>query len=842
MKSDQFLARLRSMTTFEVAFNLHTRGFSVIPSGARPTHKAPLVPWTEFQSRKPTDEELQTWNGALQPALWGIVTGTISGVVVIDADTADARHVLESEGLQPHVVTPRGGAHYYFKHPGEHVKTMARLLPGVDIRGDGGFCNIAGGAYQIMKMPSADTLYSWDRLPPAVRDAMNSNGHKPVAAQSAGTPALEGERNAALASLAGTMRKRGMSQEAIESALLAENQSRCVPPLAEQEIRDIAKSVGRYAPVGAETTAEAEAVADYGHAEVMASILARRFRWATHRKLWMKYSQGVWRVTGDEQVALTASETLRKHYAKLLGQATGKGDVDRLTKLIRDSCTMARIQGALGFLKGWPGFYTEAADWDSDPWLLNCRDGVLNLKSGDFLPHDPGFLLTKQTGTEYHPDMLCPKWLAHLERFLPSADVRRQVQRSLGVAIVGTVQEEKFDLWYGGGKNGKSTTEKAAMGILDDYAGVCAPNLLVASKHERHPAELADLAGYRLLFSTETEANRHLAESLVKQITGGEPLKARHMYGDFFTFERTFSIMLITNHRPRITGQDAAIWRRVRLIPWNETVSEQEQRPQDEVVTELLREGPGILSWMLEGLRDWQQNPQWTAPEVLAATEAYRSEQDAIGGFLADCCELGPRFTVGVAELYNVYERFCNESGEEPQTKKVFGTTLKGRGIDQRRIGHGVGRQWVGIRMKACFQQGLEDVVTHGDGCSIKSLREKNIGKFTDNVSPSVTTLDFEAKTTTPGSQQSVDKVDGPRPKAPTPDPLLDNNLPPPVDGPSNAQVISLWHQLGKPPIQLGQAETCTNLEALLSSFNPKPEHLAAVRQWYQSMKGDRPL
>jgi len=275
-----------------------------------------------------------------------------------------------------------------------------------------------------------------------------------------------------------------------------------------------------------------------------------------------------------------------------------------------------------------------------------------------------------------------------------------EVQRSLGVALVGAVLEEKLDLWHGTGANGKSTTQKALLAILGDYAGVCAPNLLMASKHERHPTELADLAGYRVVFSTETEANRHLAESLVKQLTGGEPIKARFLYGDFFTFGRTFTLTLITNHRPSISGQDLAIWRRIRLVPWTETIPESERRPQDEIVAELVREGPGILNWLLQGLRDWQRDPHWTAPEVVAATDAYRLEQDALGGFLADCCELGSRYTVGVGELYERYIEWANESGEEPIGKRAFSQNLKSRGIGQARIGHDNIRKWLGLRLR----------------------------------------------------------------------------------------------------------------------------------------------
>lgn len=448
-------------------------------------------------------------------------------------------------------------------------------------------------------------------------------------------------------------------------------------------------------------------VADYLHAKTLATLLAGCYRWATHRQKWMAYANGVWRPCGDERMALAASEALRRHYVEMLAHAGDSGEVLRLNGLVCQTCILARVTSALGFLKGWPGFYTESPEWDADLWSLCCANGVLDLRTGGLRSYTPDDLFTKQTGAPFDAGAQCPHWLAHLARFLPSADVRRQVQRALGVALVGATLEESLDLWHGVGKNGKSTTERALLAVLGDYGGVVAPNLLMASKYERHSCELADLSGYRVLFSTETEANRRLAESLVKQVTGGEPIKARFMYGDFFSFERTFSLTLVTNHRPNITGQDLAIWRRIRLIPWLETIAEAEQRPQDEVVAELAQEGGGILAWLVAGLQDWQADHRWMATEVQAATDAYRAEQDALGGFLDDECAMGARFTVGVGELYEAYTAWATQTSEEPLGKKTFSQALLSRGMGQVRTGK-AGRRWIGLHL-----------VTDGDTSSI---------------------------------------------------------------------------------------------------------------------------
>jgi len=235
---------------FEVASKLHSLAYSVIPSGGGDKGKSPLVNWTEFQGRQPSLEELQDWQKR-KPDLWGIITGAISQVIVIDADSDEARGLLENNHLAPHVLTPRGGAHYYFRYPGYPVKTCAGLLSGLDIRGDGGFVNVIGssgfGQYQMLIFPIRQHLYPFEDIPKPITEVLN-NGHKDVTLpQAVGRTIPQGERNATLTSLAGSMRRRGMSQEAIEAALLTEN-NHCDPPLAENEVYRIAQSVAKYPP------------------------------------------------------------------------------------------------------------------------------------------------------------------------------------------------------------------------------------------------------------------------------------------------------------------------------------------------------------------------------------------------------------------------------------------------------------------------------------------------------------------------------------------------------------------------------------------------------------------
>ncbi|MFH1925762.1 MAG: primase C-terminal domain-containing protein [Chloroflexota bacterium] len=230
-----------SSNTYATAFKLLSLGYSVIPSGGSVTGKAPLVNWSDYQDKPPDEKQLEQWQQELKPRLWGIVTN--DQVAVIDADTPDTRTQLEAEIGEPHVITPRGGAHWYVDTTGHPFKTVAGLLPGIDCRGVGGFVNIAGGKYDIKRLPMPGDLIPWNSLPQRILAAFNSS--KPSTVVKQGKPIPDGQRNATLTRIAGAMRRQGADQEAIEAALM---NVKCQTPLPEREIKQIAASVGRYAP------------------------------------------------------------------------------------------------------------------------------------------------------------------------------------------------------------------------------------------------------------------------------------------------------------------------------------------------------------------------------------------------------------------------------------------------------------------------------------------------------------------------------------------------------------------------------------------------------------------
>jgi putative DNA primase/helicase len=459
-------------------------------------------------------------------------------------------------------------------------------------------------------------------------------------------------------------------------------------------------------PTGTPATLQPELeplVLEAAHASVLANEWRDQYRWAGHEGAWRLWTGRVWKKVSEPVVVNAAQKVLRRYYGQRLAAGQSAAEDKRLHDLHRATCRYASVLGGLAFLKGEPGFHTEFEEWDADAYTENCADGLLDMRTQTLRPHDQAALCTKITRWSFADTESTGAWERHLRRCLPDDDVRRQVQRDLGRALVGTDLEESLPIWYGSGANGKSTTARTILQGVGEYGRQAVKDLLVAAKFERHSTDLADLAGSRIVIAEEIQDGKHLDEAAVKNLTGGNRKKARFMRCDNFEFEQTFSIFLLVNHRPVITGTDKGIWRRLRVVPWTVSIPFAEQRPQDEMVAELMADGAWMMRWMAAGFADWQADHYWIAEPVKVATAAYEAEQDVLAGFLNRRCVLNPQATVTVDQLHEAYIIDTLENGDEgvePLTKIAFGKRLKGRNFTQDKATGG-SRVWHGIGLVA---------------------------------------------------------------------------------------------------------------------------------------------
>lgn len=349
------------------------------------------------------------------------------------------------------------------------------------------------------------------------------------------------------------------------------------------------------------------------------------------------------------------------------------------------------------------------SDLDKGRFLLNCRNGTVDLRTGTLRPHDRADLLTHDTEIPYSPTAACPTWTRFLlDVFAGDADLIQFVQRAVGYSLTGDVREQVLLIPYGVGSNGKSVFLNILRRLLGKLAWQAAPDLLLADKQRRHPTEQADLFGKRVIVCQETGEGRRFNETLVKQLTGGDAITARRMHEDNWSFDPTHKLWLSTNHRPEIRGTDYAIWRRIRLIPFSVQFTDDSSPRKDPTMEErLTAELPGILAWAVAGCLDWQKHGLGTASAVKAATASYQAEMDVLAAWLGDCCVMHRNAKARASALYRTYAEWCERGGEHAENQRKFGQRLAERGL-QRYSNDGVWYRGIGLRAEGT--EGTESI------------------------------------------------------------------------------------------------------------------------------------
>lgn len=317
---------------------------------------------------------------------------------------------------------------------------------------------------------------------------------------------------------------------------------------------------------------------------------------------------------------------------------------------------------------------------DQFPMLLNTPSGTLNLVGGELMQHDPGQFLTRITSSEYTDKMQCPLWLDFLDTiFHHDRELIRYLQKAIGYTLTGSTAEQCMFVCYGEGRNGKSTLLDVLYELMGGYASNVQPEVLMANRKNSGPlSEIARLRGARLVVSAEPEEGMRLNEGLIKQLTGGDRVTARFLYGDDFEFRPEFKLWIAANHKPVIRGTDTGIWRRVHLIPF--LIQIPEKQVDKTLPFKLRRELPGILQWAAEGCLMWQKEGLEMPPAVVEATAEYRSEMDILGQFLSECTRQGPMCgDVPAAKLYSIYKQWAQNNWEYVMSGNKFGREMSRR-------------------------------------------------------------------------------------------------------------------------------------------------------------------
>jgi P4 family phage/plasmid primase-like protien len=545
----------------------------------------------------------------------------------------------------------------------------------------------------------------------------------PVDITPEGPPIDRGTHDATLHSIAGKLRSMCWEQPEIEERLMEIAGKRLVnpgsdwPDMVKKHAKNIVKkpagqpvtvTIGGVLP-GAATPVPAPPRlpvhnTELGNAQRFAAAQADIARYAYASKGWFVWTSKVWQ-EDDGSLVARAMKSISKTIVAEAAQITDEEKNKAHHKWGLRSESRATIANSLFLAQSEEGLTIKLERFDDEAtdFKFNTIGKTLDLqdnRSYDPLRED---YITKTSPAVYDKEAKCPRFISFLEEVLPDPEVRAYIQRAAGLSLTGFTGEHALFLLYGTGRNGKSSLVDTLRYVLGDYATQSDWSSFTESKNGGGGVnnDIARLRGARFVSASESAANAKMAEGTIKNVTGGEAIQARFLYQEFFEFVPKFKLWLTTNHKPRIVGTDPAIWSRVNLINFGVQVPVEKRDKQ--LGQKLRAEASGILNWMLEGYRMWEQQGLNPPEAVKAATEQYRQDSDTISRFIDDKCSVSAQpgdedFTVPVARLYDEYKRWIDESGEMfTLTIKQFKDALESRGFVYKRTM--TERRWVGISL-----------------------------------------------------------------------------------------------------------------------------------------------
>lgn len=437
-----------------------------------------------------------------------------------------------------------------------------------------------------------------------------------------------------------------------------------------------------------------EPVTELGFAKVLANIAAGNIAHST-KWGWLSWDGTKWdRENAPKVVANLQKQVLRdrtdaaiRSLARHLQNFSEDDEYKRKKKaklntigIIRKHEAHHHIVGARRLAESEPLLSIDHRLFDQYPMMLNCANGIIDLRSSELLPHSSAYYLTQICPTKYLTEAECPRWLQFLEEvFNGDSELIRCMHRFLGYCITGSTEHHILPIWYGTGRNGKSTLVKTILHVLgSDYSSTVPSSFLAQSRGEQHPTKLVELYGKRFTADLETDEGMKLNEELLKRITGGDEISARRMREDFWTFKPTHKLILATNHEPSIRNQDVSIWGRLRKIPFNACFLGREEQGLEE---RLRSEAEGILRWMVEGCVLWQQDGLMWPKSVEEATEEYRGEQNTVKGFLEQMVVQSSEHKTRKNVIIAAYKAWCLANSLTPLTAKAFGMSVAKLGV-----------------------------------------------------------------------------------------------------------------------------------------------------------------
>ena len=646
--------------------------FKLIPVVAG--EKRPAI--KDWQSKATADmQKIKQWLVQFSNMNAGVVTGRASNVFVVDVDLKsggiETLEQLKQEGFVFKTFTVKtggGGYHFYYRLPQDkEIKNATGILKGIDIRGEGGFVVAPGSQHENGAFYSIIDNSPIEEMPENLYNRI-FNQAKKVTNEASFIP--EGQRNDTLFKMAINLNQAGVDKDTALEHIKAQNSARCQAPLQEDEIERIVNSAYSY-PVNFTFT-------DVGNAQRLAKKYGDIIRYCKPQATWYIYKGTHWAADESNEIVEFAKNTVQE----IACENNSLGNDKDLKKHFKNSQSEARIKAMINLASSIPGIVVKPQEFDKQLELVNFKNRVVNLKTGELMPHDKDLMLSKIINCDYNPEAKSELWENFLKQISNGEnEFLRYLQVMAGYCLTGENSEQSFFILYGQWKNGKSVFIESLRKAYGDYAATAASTAFSISKGDRIRNDLAALEGVRLAVTSESNEYDYLDESTLKLITGGEAISVRKLYKEPTSFIPQFKVMFGSNYLPNIRAGGYSIERRIKIIEFRYTI------PDNLIDKNLLKKlsskdvQEAILAWAVAGAKIWYKAGLPENLQMRKNLKDYMLSNDIVKDFVEQHYQKSDKYKISCAAVYAHYCEWSKKLGKKALSKHVFGRRLSELGI-----------------------------------------------------------------------------------------------------------------------------------------------------------------
>lgn len=662
---------------------------------------------------------IKAWHRDFPRTNWAVACGSVSNVVVVDIDPRHGGDAsLEqyegdrTDGPLPLTLKQRtggGGWHLFFTYD-PRLRNRTNWLPGVDVKADDGYVlippsnHIKGRGYHWVNTLAPVALPP-DVIADVAQASERGNDSNPLPDTATILQGVaEGKRDEVLFRAACRWRRQLQDDRAAVTVLVLEAARNCEPPFPRDEaLRKVDQAFKQDHRDGDDNGGRR--LTDDGNALRLIDQYGDRLRYVDAWG-WLQWDGTRWRIGSDSSVIALARMTV---YGIRDDEATQVLDSTRraaLLKWAQQSESAGKIAAMMQLARSDERVHRDPRDFDNDPWLLNCSNGIVDLRTGELLPHDRNMHFTRSTHVMYDPECDTSYWESFMEQACDyDPELVRYMQRVVGYTLTGHTSMDTINIIYGPTASGKSTFMDGLGAAMGSYAvATQSETLMMKWGGQSTPRdELARFAGARLVSTTEVPEGERFSESLIKQLTGGDTVSARFLYRDTFEYKPQFKLYIATNHAPIV--RDEAIWRRIKRIPFPITVPPERRIPH---LRQWVRHPSGgarqVLAWAVRGAVEWAKCQELPDPAaVRMETDDYRREQDRFGQFIDETCIKREDAVVTFNQLWQRYRAYCDMLGERPMAHTTFKIKLQERGFARTRVGAGMAYRGLELKVVSTY-------------------------------------------------------------------------------------------------------------------------------------------